>query len=112
MMDMELKHKLEELETVTQENNEMLHSMHRAAVLHRILTIVKWVLIVIFAMAGYYVLQPFVESARKTYEAIQGGVTEAREAQNAFLDMNALIQTLIHAREDMESTTSTPEIVE
>jgi anionic cell wall polymer biosynthesis LytR-Cps2A-Psr (LCP) family protein len=103
MMDMELKHKLEELETVTQENNEMLHSMHRAAVLHRILTIVKWVLIVIFAMAGYYVLQPFVESARKTYEAIQGGVTEVNQTKDSFAEV---LSAVLSARKDAVSDTS------
>lgn len=94
MMDMELKHKLDELETVTHENNEILRGIQRSARLQRILSIVKWVMIVIFAMAGYYVLQPFVDSARKTYEALQSGVMEIKEVQSTLPDLTLLFQLL------------------
>ncbi|NTV44723.1 MAG: hypothetical protein HGA67_03445 [Candidatus Yonathbacteria bacterium] len=111
MIDLELKHKLDELETVTQENNEMLHEMHRAAVFHRVITIIKWVFIVIFAMAGYYVLQPFVESARKTYEALQDGVMEVQGVKNALPDLPAFLRTTGASKTQEGESQSTAEDV-
>jgi hypothetical protein len=92
MMDLEMKHKLEELEAVTQENNEMLHKMHRAAVFRRIITIIKWILIVIFTMAGYYVLQPFVDSFKTTYQVIQDSVMEVRDVKDSLPDMSTVFK--------------------
>ncbi len=94
MMDMELKHRLDELETVSQENNEILKGIRRSARIQRVLSIIKWVMIVIFAMAGYYVLQPFVDSARKTYEALQSGVTEAQQVKGNLPNMDLMFQVL------------------
>lgn len=60
-MDPESKKLLQETLVLSQENNQMLHSLRRSMRLARIMSFLYWVFIIGSAVGAYYFIQPYVE---------------------------------------------------
>jgi len=52
---------------LAQENNRMLHSMHRGMFWGRVMRIIYWVIIIGAAIGVYYYIQPYLNSAINAY---------------------------------------------
>ncbi|MDE2399742.1 MAG: hypothetical protein KGL67_01895 [Patescibacteria group bacterium] len=59
---------------LAEENNEMLHSMHRSLRLQRIMSIVYWVFIIGSAIGAYYIIAPYLNQLKSLYESGAGDV--------------------------------------
>lgn len=70
----ELRKLLEKNLKVSEENNKILHKMHRSMKWASILRAIYWVVIVGSAVGAYYFLQPFIDGARENVETIFSGV--------------------------------------
>ena len=66
-MDPESKKLLENTLALTEENNQMLHSMKRSMRLGRIMSILYWVFIIGSAIGAYYLIQPYIDQLKGVY---------------------------------------------
>ncbi len=57
---------------LSEENNDILHSMRRSMRLARIMSIMYWVVIIGSAVGAFYLIQPYLESLTGIY----GGVND------------------------------------
>jgi hypothetical protein len=60
-MNEDEKKLLEETARLTKENHKMLKSMHRKQTVGAIWSAIKWILIVLFTIWSWIILQPFIE---------------------------------------------------
>ncbi len=99
-MEEDIKSLLKRNLELTEENNEMLHSMRRRAFWGGVLKFIWWVaiLFVLPALAYYLYLAPYVTEALNTYGKFQSGVEEAQgikakfDANNPFSDLKQLYE--------------------
>lgn len=73
-MDPESKKLLEETLALTQENNNMLHSMRRSQRIGNIMSFLYWVLIIGSAVGAYYFIQPYVDQAMNLYNGAKSNL--------------------------------------
>lgn len=74
---------------LTRENNRLLRKLNRARVMGMITKSIYFVFIVIAMIAGWYAVQPYLDTAQEAYQGIQQGldsVTETRNNAFQFLD--------------------------
>ena len=50
-----------------EENNQILRSMRRGMRVARVMSILYWVIIIGSAIAGYYILQPYIDQLKGVY---------------------------------------------
>ncbi len=67
-MTPEEKELLERAVELSEENNEMLRSMHRSMKIARIMSIVYWVFIIGSAVGAFYLIQPYIEGVMSAYQ--------------------------------------------
>ncbi len=60
---------------LTEDNNDILHSMRRSMRLQRLMSIVYWVFIVGGALGAYYLIQPYVDQLRDLYNSASGVIS-------------------------------------
>lgn len=66
-MDPESKELLQETLKLTQENNQMLHSMRRSMQLSRVMSYIYWVFIIGSALGLYYYIEPYLTQVLEVY---------------------------------------------
>ena len=66
-MDSESKKLLEETLRLSQENNNILHSLRRSMRLARFMSLLYWVFIIGSAVGAYYFIQPYINQLRAVY---------------------------------------------
>ncbi len=67
MDDSESKKLLEETLRLSQENNNILHSLRRSMRLARFMSLLYWVFIIGSAVGAYYFIQPYINQLRAVY---------------------------------------------
>lgn len=73
----QIKNDLARIEDLVGDNHDMIKRLHRAYRFNLFVSIIKWVLIVGFALGIFYYLQPYLEGVLKLYgsiNSITGGV--------------------------------------
>ena len=73
-MDPESKAKLEEVLSLTQENNKILRQMKRSLVWGRILHVFYWIFIIGSALGAYYFLQPYINRVEGVLGSTQNSI--------------------------------------
>ena len=66
-MDPESKKILQDTLALTQENNNMLHSMRRSMRVQRIMSFLYWVFIILASLGAYYFIQPYLDQLMSVY---------------------------------------------
>jgi Trk-type K+ transport system membrane component len=66
-MTPEEKELLERAVELSEENNDLLRSMHRSMKIARIMSIVYWVFIIGSAVGAFYLIQPYVDGIISAY---------------------------------------------
>ena len=57
---------------LAQENNNILHSIHRSMVWGRIIRTIYWVMVIGAAVGTYYYIAPYIDSAVSAYGNVKG----------------------------------------
>ena len=89
LTDSQEKKMLEETLKLAKENNDMLRKMHRAQVWARIMRGVYWLIIIVAALAGYYILQPFIEGVGEAYGTVRESINEIKGVTDAIPDFSS-----------------------
>jgi hypothetical protein len=66
-MDEKENNKLDRLEDMLEENNEILHKLHRAEKLRQFGSLLYWLIVLGLAFGAYYFIQPYVDNLRGLY---------------------------------------------
>jgi len=66
-VDPESKKILQDTLALTQENNNMLHSMRRSMRVQRIMSFLYWVFIILASLGAYYFIQPYLDQLMSVY---------------------------------------------
>lgn len=66
-MDPESKKLLEETLRLSQENNNILHSLRRSMRLARLMSFLYWIFIIGSAVGAYYLIQPYIDQLKAVY---------------------------------------------
>ncbi len=91
-MDPNTNQILREILEKTEENNKMLHKMHRSLLWGRIFRIFYWTLIIGGSIGIYYYLSPYLQSLFNTYQSLLGGAEQANTTIQARPDIGALLK--------------------
>lgn len=62
---------LEETAKLAKENHKMLKSMHRKQSLATIVSVIKWIIIVIVTLWAWVLIQPMIEQVAQLYTQVQ-----------------------------------------
>ena len=65
--------------SLVEDNNKMLRAMKRSQHFTSIMSGVYWVIIIGSAVAGYYILQPYVDQAAKMYQSISAEIQNLKK---------------------------------
>jgi hypothetical protein len=89
LMDSEIREVLRETHELAQENHAMLTKMHRAQVWARVMRFVYWVVVIVAALVGYYILQPFLEGVGDAYNTMRESIIEIKGAADSLPDLSS-----------------------
>lgn len=89
MMDSDIREILKETHELAEENHAMLTKMRRAQVWSRITRIIYWSVIIIAALAGYYIMQPFIEGMGEAYGTVRESINEIKGVTDALPDLSS-----------------------
>jgi len=64
----EEKRMLGQIAEMVKENNKILHKMRRAVIWSRVARIIYFAVIIALAVAGYVVIQPYIDEVKQLYE--------------------------------------------
>ncbi len=87
--DSELSRRLDRLEQIEEENNEMLHGLTRRARLATAIGLVRWAIIILVTLGGYYVLQQYMAKVAELYTKVNssaGAIDGTQEAIQGALE--------------------------
>lgn len=65
--------------TLAEDNNKMLHDMRRSQHYASIMRGVYWVVIIGSAVAGYFLLQPYIDQVAKIYQGASAELQNLRK---------------------------------
>ncbi|PIR38203.1 MAG: hypothetical protein COV34_01125 [Candidatus Zambryskibacteria bacterium CG10_big_fil_rev_8_21_14_0_10_42_12] len=71
--------KVQELLSLTRENNTMLHKMRRSQRIANIMRVVYWLILAGAAIGAYYFIQPYIEGAQQFYNDVDARFTAVDE---------------------------------
>ncbi|MBC8464821.1 MAG: hypothetical protein H8D63_00390 [Parcubacteria group bacterium] len=91
LTDSQEKKMLEETLKLAKENNSMLHKMRRAQIWKRITRIIYWSVIIIVALVGYYILQPFFEGVGEAYNTVRESVAEIKGVADSLPELPSFL---------------------
>lgn len=80
-MDPQDRQLLQETYRLSQENNKMLSTMHRAMMWGRVWRALYWVVIIGLTVGAFYFIEPYLQTLLDTYGALQ---SNAGDIQNLF----------------------------
>lgn len=78
-MDPEIKQLIEANLKLSRENNKMLKKMRGAQKRAAFFAILKWIIIVIILVGGFYFLQPYFQVVQDLYQQIQTTIGQIGE---------------------------------
>lgn len=67
--------KVQELLSLTRENNTMLHKMRRSQRIANVVRIIYWIILIGAAIGAYYFIQPYIEGAQEIYSNVDSRFT-------------------------------------
>jgi hypothetical protein len=73
-MDHEDKIKLERALALSEENNELLHKIHRSMKLARWARVAYWIILLGASIGAFYYFQPYIDQILGTYGSLRGGI--------------------------------------
>jgi len=82
-MDPEVKELLRRNAKLSEDNNALLHKMHRGAVVSRWFRLLYWAAIVIVAIVGYYYAEPYLQKVIDLYNAAQQEIQSVNSVKNS-----------------------------
>ena len=91
LTDSQEKKMLEETLKLAKENNDMLRKMRRAQIWERITRIIYWCVVIIVALAGYYILQPFFEGVGEAYNTVRESVAEIKGVADSLPELPSFL---------------------
>lgn len=68
----DVEERLSKIEETVEENHKILKRLQRSARAARFWHFLKWMVIIIGALVGYYFLQPYIETTREVWQQIKG----------------------------------------
>ncbi len=72
-MDQELKDKMDKILALVEENNAIIHKVHKSQKTAQMLKAIYWVIVIMVAAGGFYFIQPYL----KTLGGLYGGFDSA-----------------------------------
>ena len=81
--DSDLTKRLDRLEKIEEENNELLHGLTRRARIATAFSLVRWGIFVLIALGGYYVLQQYMSKVMELYEKVNSSAGVIGGSQDA-----------------------------
>lgn len=91
-MDPNISQILRQILEKTEENNKILHKLHRTIMWGRVFRILYWVLIIAGAVGVYYYLSPYLQSLFDTYQSLVTGVDQINQTASQAPDFSALLK--------------------
>lgn len=91
-MDPNTNQMLRDILEKTEENNKLLHKMHRTLVWGRVFRIFYWTLIIGGSIGVYYYLSPYLQSLFDTYQTLISGVEKINTTTEQAPDIGALLK--------------------
>lgn len=79
MYDGNLENLLEENIKLAKENNKILHKIHRHIKWGRAMRIFYFILIIGSSFGAYYILQPYIDTVRESYQLMTTNIREIGE---------------------------------
>ena len=71
----ELNEKMDELTEMVKENRRMIRSVYRSVRLNSLISVIKWVIIIAVTVGSLYILQPYIDFVKQTYQTFGGFVS-------------------------------------
>ncbi|MEK7134470.1 MAG: hypothetical protein AAB805_01895 [Patescibacteria group bacterium] len=97
-MDPNTNQLLRDILEKTEENNKMLHKMHRTLIWGRVFRIFYWTLIIGGSIGAYFYLSPYLQSLFDTYQSLITGVGTLQKTTESIpqtgLDIGAMLKKL------------------
>ncbi len=62
MLENDEQRKIDRILKLTEENNSLLHKLHRSMIYRRMISIFYWILVIAITFGTYYYIQGFLES--------------------------------------------------
>ena len=84
---------LNEVAALTQENNKILKKMQRARRWAHLFGLIRWLVIITLAVAGYYYFQPYLEQLQNIYRSLQTGLEDVKKAGNSLPSFQELLDS-------------------
>ena len=82
------KDKLDEILTLTRENNEIIKKMRRLQKIQNTFRIVYWIIIVAVALGAYYFFQPMLDSFFREFDSIKQLINNLSSKANNLPDVS------------------------
>lgn len=60
-MDNETREKIDRVLELVEENNELLHKMHRSARFAFFIRVAYWTILILLSLGAFYFIQPYIE---------------------------------------------------
>jgi hypothetical protein len=76
MADEEIRQLLKKNIEVSEESLGLLKKMHRAAVIGRFFSFMKWVVIIGISVGSYYLIEPYIKKLTGTLNSVTSGINE------------------------------------
>ena len=83
-MDFHDKDFFDRMMTLTEENNELLHKMWRAARMASAMRTLYWLVIIGLSIGAYYYVQPYIEQLLSVYTGLQDSVGSVQSLIGSF----------------------------
>ncbi len=71
-----------EIYDLVKENNHMLKGMRRANRWSSIIRVIYWIIIIVVAVIAYNFVQPYLNTALKAYQSLQGSINSVKSVTN------------------------------
>jgi len=88
-MNEEEKRLLEETARLTKENHKILKGMQRKQALGALWSTIKWIVIILFTIWSWMLVQPYIERMQRLYEQVQ-------ETSNTVNDLKVKAETTLN----------------
>lgn len=80
----EIQTELKKITKLTEENNEMLHSVERRSRIAVLWSIFRWVFVVAIAIGAFYYIQPYLEKVMEIYQSLTGNKLDLMQIFTGF----------------------------
>ena len=74
-MDSEYKAKIDRLLKLAEENNDYIRQVRKTQKTAQMWKAIYWVIVITFAVGGFYALKPYISGIANTYSSFTGGAS-------------------------------------